>query len=225
MLPGQVNNLGAVVAADAAQAQTPTPTAPASPPQPPATGTEPEPTTAIPSSVGAADGAATTPKTIEEVDEFWRKRVSAKDKAHAEAEKALREELASLKAAQAGATSSGGQQGTPGQEDPRIAQLTKELEAEKAQRLVDTRKAKYPHLAAQVGEADDIFKSADEATLAKLNALADDSDSGGTFIAPTGPKRSPSAQPKALHEKSRDELEADLKRLSPTYEEWARSRT
>ena len=216
------NSVGALVNAESSAPQTPAPAAPV-----PGEGNDgATDANGIPKSVGAAPDAATTPRTAEEVDQFWRNRVAQKDRAHADAERALRAEIESLKsapppAAGNGATSSSGTQGQP---DPRISELERQLTEEKAARLVDQRKAKYPHLAAQVGQADAIFASADEATLAKLNALADDSDGGGTLIAPTSPKRAPATATKPLHEKSKEELEADLKAASPGYEAWARAR-
>ena len=82
--------------------------------------------------------------------------------------------------------------------------------AEQAARVIDQRKAKYPALAA-AGTEDDVFATASEATLAKLNALADD-EPKGTFIAPTGPKRGAPAQPKTYAEMSKQELLDEMKR-------------
>lgn len=162
----------------------------------------------------AGDSDQSGGRTPEEIEAFWRNRVSNKDKAHAAAERALREEIASLKAQASQATRSSGQDGENSQVNAQVAALQKELETERQARIVDQRKAKYPALAAQAG-SDDLFRISDEATLAKLNALADDNSGGGrTLIAPTNPQKSPPPPPKALKDMSKDDALAVLRRLS-----------
>lgn len=153
-------------------------------------------------------------KTPEEIEAYWRNRVSKKDAGHAAAEKALREELETLRKAQASSTASpasGGQSGT--ENGGEAADLRRQIEErdrriEQQQKLFE-RKGKYPLLAAQ-GLEDEVFVTASEASLAKLNALADD-EPRGTLIAPTGPKRGSPTPPKPMHEKSKEELLADLR--------------
>lgn len=169
------------------------------------------------------DAAAQSPgRTPEEIEAFWRNRVSKKDKAHLAAEQALRDEIASLSRQRVAATQSSS---TSGNDDPnteRVAELQRQLEQERQARVIDQRKAKYPALAKQ-GVTDSIFASGDEATLARLNALADDNADGG-FIAPTAPRRAAPVASKPLNEKSKDELLADLRVASTHYEASLRNR-
>lgn len=156
-------------------------------------------------------------KTVEEVEAYWRNRVSKKDQAHAAAERTLREELETLQGRQAAAATASpagaGQSGSTSEAEAalrrQIEQTNAALEAEKAARVIDQRKAKYP-LLAQQGLEDAVFASASDASLAKLNALADDEPSG-TFIAPTGPKRGAPTTAKPTEQKTKDELLADLR--------------
>lgn len=209
-LPGSV---GAMLAGDAtgvaaAPVAHPATIAPAAPATSPAT--------------PPADGGPITPdetsgaKTPEEIEAYWRNRVSRKDAAHAAAERTLRDQIASLQAKPA-ATGSDGQPGSGDSEA--VAALQRQLDEERAARIVDQRKGKYPALVAQ-GVSDETFASSNEADLAKMNALADDTAATG-FMAPTAPRRSttPPAAAKALHEKTKAELEADLRALSPAYAE------
>lgn len=155
---------------------------------------------------GAADEEQPAGATVEERDAYWQKRMGGKDRAHAAAEKALREELESLRKAQA----TPGANGQPGNGDA-SAQEIERLKAEIAQR--DTlygRKAKYPNLNGKVSDA--TIMSSDEADLAKFNALFDDSADGGTFIAPTAPKRSAAPSNKRIEDMSKDELLVELSR-------------
>lgn len=154
-------------------------------------------------------------KTVDEVEAFWRNRVSRKDLGHAAAERTLRDEIETLKRVQAQTQASGsaaGQQGADGD----VARLQKELADERSGRVIDQRKAKYPALVAQ-GVSDAIFSTADDASLAKLNALADDNADGG-YIAPTAPRRAAPVSEKPLHELSKAELLDRLKVASVSYE-------
>jgi molybdopterin converting factor small subunit len=157
--------------------------------------------------------------TAEEVEARWRHRVSQKDKAHDAAEKALREENDALKRQlEASRPRSGGQSGNGGGngEDTaylrdQLAQREREVEQERSLRTIEAKRAKYPALAKSVGETGSgIFATADDATLARLNAMADD-DTAPTF-APTTPRKAAPGQPKSLTDMDKAELEAELKR-------------
>lgn len=153
-------------------------------------------------------------KSPEEIEAYWRNRVSQKDRAHAAAERTLREELERLQAsASTAAAASGGQSGTESAADAELRrkyeETTKALETERAARAIDQRKAKYPALVAS-GVADAIFATADEASLAKLNELASD-EPRGTTIAPTTPRRGQPVPEKPLNEMSKAELEGKLR--------------
>lgn len=181
-------------------------------PQPPINGQTPPLPPADPPESGSAAG-----KTVEEVEEAWRYRVSQKDKAHAAAEQALREENDRLKRQLEGASAS--RPPTNGQQDgggndaylrDQLAEAKREAEQERQLRVIETKRAKYPALARSVGSDNSIF-AADDATLARLNVLADDDSSSGTF-APTTPRKAAPAPPKSLGDMSKQELEAELKR-------------
>lgn len=189
--------------------------------QPPATPEGEAPVTEGQPAEGSQQGQP--PQTVEEVEAAWQHRVSQKDKAHAAAERALRDELDAVKRQLSVLTQppaqSNGQSGTQG-EDPQVQALRDELarqkrEAEEATRKanLEARRQKYPSLAKRVGEAGiDIFGTTDEATLAKLNAELDDGSSGQGTFAPTSPRRPPTATAaKSLTEMNKDELEAKLR--------------
>jgi hypothetical protein len=94
-----------------------------------------------------------------------------------------------------------------------LAENQRALEAEKRQRVLDARRAKYPSLAKNVGDAGiDIFGTSDEATLARLNAQLDDGSSGTGTFAPTSPRRTVAAPAKGLGELTKAELEDQLRR-------------
>jgi hypothetical protein len=162
-------------------------------------------------------------RTAEEIEQFWRNRVSKKDKTHAAAERALREEIASLKSAAAASATSSSQDGGTEPVNPQIATLQRELEEERRARVIDQRKAKYPALAAQA--TDDLFSISDEATLAKLNAMADENSGGGrTLIAPTNPARSAARPPKSLQDMTKDEVLRELQKMSDAEQQAAEER-
>jgi hypothetical protein len=176
-----------------------------------------------PADTGTAPaGSPTTPLTPEEVENQWRHRVSQKDRAHAAAEQALRDENDALKrrleATTAPRPQSNGQSGSAGN-DSEVEALRAQLEAqrretetEKQARVIEQRKAKYPALARGIGDAgSSIFTTADEATLAKLNAQYDDGTSTGTFASAT-PRRTQAPPAKALGDMNKAELEAELRR-------------
>jgi len=180
----------------------PTVTDPASPEQP-----------AAPTDDAVAPGTS-----VEDLDAKWRHRVSQKDKAHAAAEQTLRDENAALQRQLEARTPASGQSGKVGEDtnlralQEQLAQSNKDIAQERALRAQDARKAKYPALARQVGNAgDSIFASADEATLARLNALADD-ETDSAPLASTSPRKPAPAPGKSYNDMTKEELETELKR-------------
>lgn len=147
--------------------------------------------------------------TQEEIEAYWRRRVMGKDKGHAAAEKALREELESSRKAR----TTPGADGQPGNGvDPNAAEIEALRREIAAKDTLYGRKSKYPNL---VGNVSDLtIMSSDEADLAKFNALFDDSVDGGTFIAPTAPKRTASRGSKRIEDMSKDELLVELQRAT-----------
>lgn len=150
--------------------------------------------------------------TVEERDAYWRKRMGGKDRAHAAAEKALQDQIASYEARlrAASTTGQGGQPGNEGNSSAEIERLQRELEAK------DTlygRKVKYPSLNGNVSDA--VISTASEPELARLNALFDDTPPASTgVIAPTQPRRTGPTAGKRIEEMSKDELLIELKRAS-----------
>lgn len=165
------------------------------------------------------DGTQVQNLTAEDVENQWRHRVSQKDRAHAAAEQALRDENETLRRQLSASRPQSSGQPSSGSNDPAVETLRQELEeqrrateTERQARIIEQRKAKYPALAQVVGEAgSSIFTTADEATLAKLNARADDGSSTGTF-APTAPRRTSPLPAKSLTEMTKAELEQELRK-------------
>lgn len=162
------------------------------------------------------------PQTVEEANAYWQKRMSGKDRADAEEKRVLREALAAAEARSAAtaAASSNGQPATG--PDPEVARLQRELEQERQNRVIDTRKAKYPQAAANM--SDEALAVMDEAKLAGLNARLDDGDLGGTFIAPTSPKRPAVTPKKPDSEKTVAELQDELRAAAGPYQAWRQQR-
>ena len=166
------------------------------------------------------EGTPGQPLTVEEVENQWKHRVSQKDRAHAAAEQALRDENDALKRrldasrpqsngqSASGATTQ--QSKTSGSNWKSSAGLRQPPEQA---RTIEQRKAKYPSLARNVGEAGSaIFTTADEATLARLNAQLDDGSSGSGTFAPTSPRKAAQTPPKTLGDMSKAELEQELRK-------------
>lgn len=140
---------------------------------------ETTPTTEVPLDTPASE-VSSGGATVEEVEEFWRRRMAGKERAWNAEASVLRDQNESLRRPQA----------TPGngaEPDQMVTELRRQLEAEQAARTVDQRKLKYPALAAQ-NPGDAAFAAIDEAGLAKLNVLAEDGVNG-TYIAPTSPRK------------------------------------
>jgi len=166
------------------------------------------------------NGTPGQPLTAEEVENQWKHRVSQKDRAHAAAEQALRDENDALKRRLEASRPQSSGQSASGANDPAVEDLRQQLEeqrrataaAEQA-RTIEQRKAKYPSLARNVGDAGSaIFTTADEATLARLNAQLDDGSSGSGTFAPTSPRKAAQTPAKTLGDMSKAELEQELRK-------------
>ena len=119
---------------------------------------------------GAQVGEPTEPQvegsgasTLEEVESFWRNRISGSDRAHAATERALREQIAQLE--QKAKALAEGKQPESDPRAARIAELERQLQQAEAQRAVDLRRSKYPNAAQSLGDG---IVGIDEATLAGL---------------------------------------------------------
>jgi hypothetical protein len=122
-------------------------------------------TTQQSSSEGQAEAETSGASTPEDIEAYWRKRFSNSDKAHAAEAKVLREQLAALqsgKATEVASAESGAKEMTD-----MVSRLQADLAAERAARVIDTRKAKYPAAAQALG--DEVIVQMDEARLAGLN--------------------------------------------------------
>jgi hypothetical protein len=152
---------------------------------------------------------ASLARTVEDVEAEYRSRISGKDK---EAQ-ALRAEIARLsekdRATQAVA------EAQRAQELGEVEALRRQLSEERAQRVVDTRRARYPQASETLG--DDVLAAMDEGRLAALEArLTPEARSAPPpRIDANSPPRNPPAGQRG--EPSIEELRAELQRLTPEY--------
>ena len=158
-------------------------------------------------------GAAEAPEvsgasTPEDIEAYWRNRISGSDKAHAAAEKVLRDQLAAAqgKTAQAAPTSD---DATAYKE--LATRLQTELETEKAARVTDTRSLKYPAAAQALGDPV-LIAQMDEARLASLNESLRQDTYAPRPVDTNNPQRVVKG-PKALADMSIEELKAHLRTL------------
>lgn len=163
-----------------------------------------------------AGGDDQKPKTVEEAEAIWRNRVSGKDRAHNAEVATLRGQITALESQIKAKPTTGSE------DDPRegeVQRLRQELEAEKAARVMDSRKAKYPFAADTLD--DDTLARMDEAKLAALNARLDDTDVPAPgyrpSLDPNRAARRPSS-PTSPEEKSVDDLKSDLRRYAPEFQ-------
>ena len=140
-------------------------------------------------------------RTPEEIEEFWRNRISGSDRAHAAEARVLREEIARLKGE--GQAPNGGQSTAGDDSAKEVERLKAELEAERATRIVETRTAKYPDAAAALGDPR-VVSSMDEARLAALQETLRVEPSKRP-VGSSNPSRTQSTE-KPLHELSKAEI-------------------
>jgi hypothetical protein len=157
------------------------------------------------------NGVESQPKTVEEVEAFWRNRFSARDKAHNAETAALKAQMEAMQKAPAKA-----QEGES-PEAARVRELEAALEAERRARAVTSLAAKYPDAAAVLG---DQIATLPEEKIAAIDAVAAGGSGGPIIDANAAPRRA-SAAPvaKPVEEKSVEELKDELRALTPAYKQ------
>jgi hypothetical protein len=162
------------------------------------------------------DAVEQQPKSVEEVEAFWRNRFSARDRAHNAETAALRAQMEAMQRAPVAPIEG------ESPEAARVRELQAELAQERAARQAESLKSQYPMAAAVLGDA--IVQLPPE----KIAAIEASYDNGGPAGAPLmvdpnaarrGAPGLPGQGPKPLQEKSKDELLSDLRRMAPAYQE------
>lgn len=140
--------------------------------------------------------------TLEEVEAYWRKRMSNSDKAHAAENKVLQEQLKAQSTSTEGAESAS--------ESPALKELQDRLQAAESRATAAELAAKYPKAVEAVGQA---ASSMDESALASLNERLDFDASAPKRINDTNnPSRSVSGE-KSTEDMTDEELLAQLRSL------------
>jgi hypothetical protein len=178
-----------------------------------------------PDSTGEGEPASTgdsveqQPKSVEEVEAFWRNRFSARDRAHNAETAALKAQMEAMQRAPVAP-----QEGES-PEAARVRELERDLATERAARQAEALRSQYPMAAAVLG--DDIVTMRPE-KIAAMEAALDNGQAGGPpIIDPNAAPRRQAGIPggggqKPLNEKTKDELLADLQRIAPAYQEAAK---
>jgi hypothetical protein len=166
------------------------------------------------------DAVESQPKSVEEVEAFWRNRFSSRDRAHNAETAALHAQIEALKTAPVKPPEGE----TP--EAARIRELEGQLARTEAARQAEGLRAKYPLAASVLGET---ITTLPEEKIAALNAMAEGDINrapAGSVIDPNNAGRraatqaSPAAKP--LHEKTKEELLNDLRAAAPMIQAEAR---
>lgn len=171
------------------------------------------------STASTGDAVEQAPKTVEEVEAFWRNRFSSRDRAHNAETAALKAQMEVLRTAPVV---------PPEGESPeaaRVRTLEAELQQERTARQAESLRTTYPMAAAVLGEA---ITGLPPEKLAAMEAALDTGQATGgpPIIDPNAAPRRQAGQPGTtqapLNEKSKDELLADLRRVAPAYQEAAK---
>ena len=160
--------------------------------------------------------------SAEELDLQWRNRMSSRDKAHAAELKAVRDKQeATERSLQALRTEQEKARQANMTEAERVVEenkrLQRELEEERQTRVIETRRARFPHIAAELDDAS--IAVMDEGKLAALNSrLSGSTAEPPSLIDPNSAARPNPAQPVSATEgKSSAELKADLRQMGPAF--------
>ena len=142
--------------------------------------------------------------SLEEVEAYWRKRMSNSDKAHAAERRVLQEKLESVASQSSGAT------GADSEVQPQVLkELTQRLEQAEARATAAELKAKYPTAVEAIGDA---ARYMDESRLASLNESLNFDASRPTRVDQNNPARS-ATSPQSPEDMSLEELTAYVKTL------------
>jgi hypothetical protein len=178
--------------------------------------TSPDPS---PDSTSTDEPVEERPSTVEETEAFWRNRFSARDRAHNAEVAALKAQLGA--ASQPPAT-------PPADETPeqrRIRELEAELAQQRAVAQAEVLRGKYPAAVSLLG---DVSATVPEEKLAGWEAaLAGQQQPAqpSPFMDPSqAGRRGATSAPKPVAEKTKAELEADLRAMSPAYQQMLRER-
>ena len=161
------------------------------------------------------DAAAPAPKSVEEVEAFYRYRQSQADKAHAAETAALNAQIAALKATPVAPSVDE----TP--EQVRVRELEATLAQEREARQAAELRSAYPQTASVLGEY--VTKLPPE-KLAAIEAMGSQEEQPGRIMdTNSAPRPMPgtpgTAGAKPTNEKSKAELLADLQRIAPVYQQ------
>lgn len=158
--------------------------------------------------------------TPEQVEAIWKNRVAGKDRAHAAAEAALRDQIAELNRQVAGKAAVDAADMTEVERaNARAEAAEQRANAAEQQRVLDVRSVKYAAAAEALDDPKQLA-TMDEAKLAALNArLTSDETPPPPVIDPNAARRPPSTAPGAPRDRSIEELEADLKNQAPAFSE------
>lgn len=153
-------------------------------------------------------------RTIEQVEAEYRSRQAGKDREN----EALRQELARYKTAESQRMAEADQRRTA--ELGEVESLKRQLGEERAQRIVEVRSARFPN-AADVLDPSALAAMDDAKLIALEERLAPKRVQGSGVMDPNAAPRNPPQG--APHEKTVDELKADLERYAPDFVETLRS--
>lgn len=164
--------------------------------------------------------AAQAPRTVEEVENEYKARISGKDKAHAAETSELRQQLARLQQSDEARRRAEEEARTANmtadqRAQDHIATLTRQLEERDRAHTVELRKIKFPTVAAELDET--VLAVTDEAKLASLEAkltgltASPPSLIDSNSVARTGNGATPKGEPTA------DELRLQLEKESPAF--------
>jgi len=155
--------------------------------------------------------------------ETWEKRMSGLQRAHNEETRVLRDQIAALQAASGQTTQQASQAVTQtSQEATRWKQeaeaAAKALAEERQLRIVETRTAKYPHAAQNLGDPG-VLIAMDEGRLAGLNELLAPPQSAPTRtrMDANGAGRTLAPMDVPLGEKTSQQLKDDLAKFGPDF--------
>jgi hypothetical protein len=185
---------------------------------PPAEATTPP---AVPPQGEEQEPVVTTESTPEQIEAIWKNRVAGKDRAHNAEVTSLREQVAERdRQLAAKRTKEEGEMSDYEREKARADAAEERATEVERQRVLDTRTLKYPSALEALDEA--TFAGMDEAKLAALNARLTGDEaptSPPQIMDPSAAPKRTSAPPASPRDKPVAELEDDLKKYAPEWQQ------